>query len=570
MLENLSIFKSVRAATFSLWITELEPFEGLSFRQRNIPQWQLPALHQLPENHHLMSSFDASQSSDPDPGATLRYKWDLDGDGQYDDSRRIDPSYKYPKKKRDYEVRVGLRVTDDDGFTDTDEILISVGNTPPTPTILAPLPTLKWRVGDAISFAGEATDMDDGHMPPSSMRWQLVMHHCPSGCHTHSLQNFIGVSSGTFTAPDHEWYSYLELKFTVTDSGGLSTEKSVFLDPRTVEYVFRTVPLGLNLAVNGSNSTTPFKTTFIIGSVNSVSAPTPQNVSGVPYFWTSWSDGGAQSHEILAGVNGKIFTARYCPVITLSPGSLPQASPSQAYNQTIVATGGAPPYTFTKTSGNLPPGLSLSNSGVISGTPTGIGSFTFTIAATDATGCTASKSYSFNLLPLLFDDFTDPGSAWAVTKGNWVESNGTLATTTGGKAIAFAPVPWVPSGMSACSVCKIHVEDVKTSGGEDSTITITGWYQNDKNKVDLTFEDGTDTVILEQKVNGTTVAKKKAPLLMNPNTPFDVILSFSASTFEVNVNGNSVLTLITNTPPAGKVGFNVKKTSGSFGKIVVN
>ncbi len=41
------------------------------------------------------------------------------------------------------------------------------------------------------------------------------------------------------------------------------------------------------------------------------------------------------------------------------------------YSFTITATGGIPPYTFSVASGVLPPGLSLSASGVISGTPLG-------------------------------------------------------------------------------------------------------------------------------------------------------------------------------------------------------
>ena len=48
------------------------------------------------------------------------------------------------------------------------------------------------------------------------------MQHCPSNCHSHPVQSFAGVAGGSFVAPDHEYPSYLELRLTATDSGGLT------------------------------------------------------------------------------------------------------------------------------------------------------------------------------------------------------------------------------------------------------------------------------------------------------------------------------------------------------------
>ena len=52
------------------------------------------------------------------------------------------------------------------------------------------------------------------------------MQHCPSNCHPHPVQTFAGVAAGSFAAPDHEYPSYLELRLTATDSGGLTTTTS--------------------------------------------------------------------------------------------------------------------------------------------------------------------------------------------------------------------------------------------------------------------------------------------------------------------------------------------------------
>jgi hypothetical protein len=100
------------------------------------------------------------------------------------------------------------------------------------------------------------------------------------------------VASGSFTAPDHEYPSYLELTLTATDSGGLTGTRTLRLDPRTVVLSFQTTPGGLRLAVNGTHSTATFTRTVIVGSTNTVSAVTPQPKGGKSYTFVSWSDGG--------------------------------------------------------------------------------------------------------------------------------------------------------------------------------------------------------------------------------------------------------------------------------------
>ena len=68
----------------------------------------------------LSVSFDGSGSSDPD-GDLLVYAWDLDGDGQFDDSSQVSPSWVYQSAGQ---VTVSLRVTDPDGGSDTDSVTV--------------------------------------------------------------------------------------------------------------------------------------------------------------------------------------------------------------------------------------------------------------------------------------------------------------------------------------------------------------------------------------------------------------------------------------------------------------
>jgi hypothetical protein len=72
--------------------------------------------------------------------------------------------------------------------------------------------------------SGHATDPQQGALPASALTWHLRMRHCsdPETCHTHPMQDWTGVASGSFTAPDHEYPSYLELELVATDQDGLS------------------------------------------------------------------------------------------------------------------------------------------------------------------------------------------------------------------------------------------------------------------------------------------------------------------------------------------------------------
>ena len=62
-----------------------------------------------------------------------------------------------------------------------------------------------------------------------------------------------------------------------------------------------------------------------------------------------------------------------------------------AYVVTFTASGGTPPYSFRMTAGSLPPGLTLDqNAGVLSGTPTAAGSYSFDIVAIDDSDCSSA------------------------------------------------------------------------------------------------------------------------------------------------------------------------------------
>lgn len=261
----------------------------------------------------LTVQFNGAGSTDPEGGA-LTYAWDLDGDGAYDDSTIVNPTYTYVAQAL---VTVGLRVTDPVGLTATTTVPVTVGNPPsnsPVVTIDNPTASTQWSVGQTIPFAGRAGDAQDGALPPSALQWQLTLQHCTTStnCHAHNVQTWTGIDQGSFVAPDHEYPSFLDLTLTATDSNGNATSKTVRLNPRTVVLTFQSSPSGARLAVNGTEQVAPFTRTVIVGSNNTVSAPSPQNLTlGLRFRWVSWTDGGAQSHNITAPATATTYRANF-------------------------------------------------------------------------------------------------------------------------------------------------------------------------------------------------------------------------------------------------------------------
>jgi hypothetical protein len=83
---------------------------------------------------------------------------------------------------------------------------------------------------------------------------------------------------------------------------------------------------------------------------------------------------------------------------------LPDGTVNQNYSQTLQASGGKSPYTWSKTVGDLPPGVTLAASGTISGKPTTAGTYTFTVKVEDSSTPTkqsATKQLSIKINPVV-------------------------------------------------------------------------------------------------------------------------------------------------------------------------
>jgi PKD repeat protein len=257
----------------------------------------------------LTVQFTGSGSSDPD-GDAITYSWDLNGDGTYGDATTANPSFTYTTAGT---RQVTLRVTDARGASSVSApitITVGAGNTAPTPVIDTPASSLTWTVGDPIGFSGHATDTQDGALPASNLTWELILHHCTTGCHTHLVETRTGVASGTFTAPDHDYPSSLEIRLTARDSGGLTASTSVTLQPKTVNLNLQSNPSSLQLTAGATTARAQFTLTAIVNQTLQLTAPN-QKYRGKTYAFMSWSDGGAQSHIIRAPSTATTCTATF-------------------------------------------------------------------------------------------------------------------------------------------------------------------------------------------------------------------------------------------------------------------
>ena len=109
----------------------------------------------------------------------------------------------------------------------------------------------------------------------------------------------------------------------------------------------------------------------------------------------------------------RVTKADYSP-LTLAATSSTYAEVGAPYSQSNVGSGGAPPYTYSLLMGALPAGTTLNTtSGLVLGTPTAPGAFSYTIEVTDATGTSANQTINGSMVGSL--STTNPANQTVVS-----------------------------------------------------------------------------------------------------------------------------------------------------------
>jgi uncharacterized repeat protein (TIGR03803 family) len=139
--------------------------------------------------------------------------------------------------------------------------------------------------------------------------------------------------------------------------------------------------------------------------------------------------------------------SRCVPTLAITTPTLPNWDQQLGFSQTINTSGGVGPLTFSS-SGTLPPGLTLSTGGVLAGMPSAIGSYAFTITATDSTSAIASQSYTLTISPRVTITTTSLPD-WTVDQPNY----GRLIATSGGQEnFSFSVTDTSPPGLTVGAV----------------------------------------------------------------------------------------------------------------------
>src|SRR5205814_5351459 len=95
----------------------------------------------------------------------------------------------------------------------------------------------------------------------------------------------------------------------------------------------------------------------------------------------------------------KVFSITIsCPPLSITTTSpLPTGTQNSPYSYQFTSSGGIAPIAWSVTVGSLPAGLTLSTSGLLSGTPTGTGTSTFTVQALDSCSTPQTQTGVFSL-----------------------------------------------------------------------------------------------------------------------------------------------------------------------------
>ena len=216
-----------------------------------------------------------------------------------------------------------------------------------------------------------------------------------------TLNPSTGTLSGTPTAAGP--YSFT---VTVTDANGASGSRAYS----------GAVNVAAPIAAASSATVAANSAANAISLNLSGGAATSVNVAGAPSHGTATASGTGIRYTPTAGYSGAdsfTYTATNssgtsspatitltvtAPTLQLTPASLGAGMAGTPYSATLSAAGGTAPYTYSVSSGSLPPGMNLNaSSGVLSGTPTNTQAVNVTITVTDANGATGFQAYTFNV-----------------------------------------------------------------------------------------------------------------------------------------------------------------------------
>lgn len=267
---------------------------------------------------------------------------------------------------------------------------------PPTATITAPAANATYRGGSTISFVGTAVDMHGTAITGTSLSWWAELHH---DTHTHPFMPVTPGGSGSTVIPTTGEVSsnvFYRFYFRAVDSRGLADTVFTDVQPEKIQLTIASNPTGRTIALDGQPQTAPYTVTGVVGIVRALGVVSPQSGNDTSYTWSSWSDGGTQSHTISTPISNTTYTATFTatgpanqpPTVAITA---PAAGASIVVNTAtpVNATASDPDGSVTQVEffdGGTSLGVDASSPYSINWTPTVIGPHSLTARATDNDG----------------------------------------------------------------------------------------------------------------------------------------------------------------------------------------
>ena len=286
-----------------------------------------PTITDHPDNVTVSTGQSATFNVSASGGGTLSYQWQRRNSGSStfnNISGATSISYTINSTTgTDNGAAFRAVVTNSSGSATSNAATLTVEtNAEPTATITAPAPLTTFAHGQTFNYSGTGTDPEDGNLPPSAFTWTVDYY--TNGVQRPFIPPTSGQTSGSFTIPTTSPYTGTDVLYriwlTVRDSGGRTHTTSRDLIPRISTVTLNTSAPGLQLRLDGQPVSVPHTFQGVVGLTRGLEAPSPQSAGGSSYEFVSWSDGGAQTHNIATPASNTTYTATYrvLPVSFLS------------------------------------------------------------------------------------------------------------------------------------------------------------------------------------------------------------------------------------------------------------
>ena len=302
-------------------------------------------------------------------GANLTYQWQRNN---ADIAGATGASYTLTNAQNgDSGAMFRVVITNAGGTVTSNSVLLTVvANQPPTASITTPAAGSLFSGGDTIFFTGTASDPETGALPLANYKWKVD--YITGAARRSFVQEFTGAAGGSFVVPVVTPYLltdvYFEIIFTATDPQGFTTTVTRRVNPRVSTVTLASNPAGRQLTLDGQPVTGPITFDSVVNLTRPIGAPSPQMAGASRYTFTSWSDGGAQTHNISVPLTNTTYTANFAlehPLTTaaspanggtVSPGGFFAAGATAAVSATP-----APGWRFFRFSGDSTSNTSPAN-----------------------------------------------------------------------------------------------------------------------------------------------------------------------------------------------------------------